>query len=183
VTTFPALLDTNVLYGAYLNDVLLSLAERGLFRPLWSDDILVELERNLLENGEDPALVEKRVSTMRTFFPDAVVSGYSSLLDNLTCHAKDRHVLAAAIRANAEVLVTFNIRDFPADSVAAYDIEVVSPDRFLLDQLDLYPGATVGTLRQLVADYSRPELSIDDLLVILAGAGVPEFARAVGPHL
>lgn len=65
MATFPAFLDTNVLYGAYLNDVFLSLAERGLFRPLWSEEILDELSRNLIANGERVALVGKRVETMR----------------------------------------------------------------------------------------------------------------------
>lgn len=183
MTTFATLLDTNVLYGAYLSDLILWLAERGLFRPLWSEEILQELERNLRSNGEDPALVAKRLRAMRQYFPDAMVSGYSSLMDTMTCHPKDRHVLAAAVRSNAEVLVTFNLKDFPSDCVTTFDVEVVHPDKFLLDQLDLYPGPTVGVLRQLVQDYSRPEISIDDLLVMLAGAGVPDFARSVRAYL
>ncbi|MGX9347815.1 hypothetical protein [Microbacterium sp. KNMS] len=125
MTRFPALLDTNDLYGSYLNDVFLTLAERGLFRPLWSETILEELERNLILNGQDADLVERRITTMRTHFPDAIVVGYESL----------------------------------------------------------YPGPTVGALTELVADYRRPELSIDDLLVVLARAGVPDFAQAVRPYL
>jgi hypothetical protein len=55
--SFPAFFDTNVLYGALLNDLILELADRGLFRPLWSQDIMFELGKNLVKNGEDPALV------------------------------------------------------------------------------------------------------------------------------
>jgi len=74
---------------------------------------------------------------MRRSFPDAEVAGYATLIDSMTCDEKDRHVLAAAVRSDAEVLVTFNVTDFPEASVKSYDIEVVSPDDFLLDQLDL----------------------------------------------
>lgn len=180
--SFPALFDTNVLYGAVLNDFVLWLADRGLFRPLWSPDIIEELRINLLENGETPRLVEKRIATMTTYFPDAMVTGYEPLIDGLTCDEKDRHVLAAAIRANAEVLVTFNVKDFPQESVATFDVEVVHPDDFLLDQLDLYPGPTVGTFRQLVETYDSPEMTNEDLLLSLSRV-VPGFSAALRDHL
>jgi predicted nucleic acid-binding protein len=177
--TFPAFLDTSVLYGARLNDLLLWLADAGAFRPLWSADIMSELERNLLKNGEDSELVRKRVGTMRNYFPDAMVEGYGDLIEGMTCDSKDRHVLAAAVRANAEVLVTFNLKDFPAQSTAAFEIEVVYPDDFLLDQLDLFPGVVVGTLRHLVEIYDSPPVSMEELLQSLARVGVPKFALEV----
>lgn len=183
MATFPALFDTNVLFGFHLNDVILGLAERGLFRPLWSERILDELSKNLTEHGIPDASVKRRVDAMRHAFPDATVSGFDDLIGTMTNDPKDRHVLAAGIRANCEVLVTFNLRDFPDESVDAYDIEIVHPDKFLLDQLDLYPGPTVGVLRQLIADYSSPTLEMEDLLVRLADAGVPDFASAVRRYL
>lgn len=181
--TFPALFDTNVLFGFHLNDVILGLAERGLFRPLWSNRILEELSKNLAEHGIPDANVKRRLTAMRHAFPDATVSGFEDLIGTMTNDPKDRHVLAAGIRANCEVLVTFNLKDFPDESVDAYDIEIVHPDKFLLDQLDLYPGPTVGVLRQLIADYSSPTLEIEDLLVRLADAGVPNFASAIRRYL
>lgn len=181
--SFPAFFDTNVLYGALLNDVILWLADRGLFRPLWSADVLDELSRNLVRNGVDAELTAKRVDTMRTYFPDAMVEGYEDLISGLTCDPKDRHVLAAAIRANAEVLVTFNLKDFPEESLARYDVEVVHPDDFLLDQLDLYPGATVGVVRSLLAAYNSPRMMADDLVRALGTADVPKFAAALSRHL
>lgn len=183
MATFPALFDTNVLFGFHLNDVILGMAERGLFRPLWSERILEELADNLTEHGLPRARVERRIDAMRRAFPDATVRGFEELIETLTNDPKDRHVLAAGIRANCEVLVTFNLKDFPAASVLAYDIEIVHPDKFLLDQLDLYPGPTVGVLRQLIADYSSPTLEMSDLLVRLADAGVPDFASAVRRYL
>jgi len=183
VATFPALFDTNVLFGFHLNDVILGMAERGLFRPLWSDMILDELSRNLQAYGLPAASATKRISAMQGAFPDATVTGYEDLIKQMTNDPKDRHVLAAGIRANCEVLVTFNLSDFPANSVDAYDIEIVHPDKFLLDQLDLYPGPAVGVLRQLIEDYSSPVLEMEDLLVRLADAGVPGFASAVRAYL
>jgi predicted nucleic acid-binding protein len=188
VSRFPALFDTNVLFGFHLNDVILGLAERGLFRPLWSERILDELSKNLAEHGIPGASVKRRVDAMRHAFPDATVTGFDDLIGTMTNDPKDRHVLAAGIRANCEVLVTLVesravVYDGPDVSVDSYDIEIVHPDEFLLDQLDLYPGPTVGVLRQLIADYSSPTLEMEDLLVRLADAGVPDFASAVRRYL
>lgn len=183
MATFPALFDTNVLFGFHLNDVVLGLAERGVFRPLWSEAILEELSRNLAEHGVPEARISRRLTAMQRAFPDAMVEGFEDIIEQMTNHPKDRHVLAAAVRANCEVLVTFNLKDFPDDSVRSYDIEVVHPDKFLLDQLDLYPGPTVGVLRQLIADYSSPTLEMEDLLIRLSDAGVPDFASAVRRYL
>jgi len=181
--SFPAFFDTNALYGSWLNDLLLRLADRGAFRPLWSADVLDELRRNLLKNGEQAELVDKRVGTMTSYFPDAMVSGYDELIAGMTCDPKDRHVLAAAVRANAEVLVTFNTKDFPPDSITRFDVEVVHPDDFLLDQLDLFPGLVVAVLKELVAVYENPPVTMDQLLQSLARAGVPKFAQEVPRYL
>lgn len=76
MATFPALFDTNVLFGSHLNDVILGMAERGLFPPLWSEQILAELSDNLIEHGLPAANAEKRVEAMRRAFPDATVRGF-----------------------------------------------------------------------------------------------------------
>ncbi len=147
MATFPAFLDTCTLFGAYLCDTLLRLAEAGTYRPLWSAGVLDELERNLVERGLAKEAVSYRIREMSRSFPDAAVHGYETLTESMTCDRKDRHVLAAAVRGDAEVLVTFNTSDFPDTATSVYDITVVHPDDFLLDQLDLYPGATVAALR------------------------------------
>lgn len=151
--TFPAFLDTCTLFGGYLWDTLLRLAEAEAFRPLWSADVLTELDRNLCKRGLPEAAVNRRISEMRRVFPDAEVTGYEPLIASMTCGPKDRHVLAAAVRARAEVLVTFNVRDFPDDSTSAYDVQVVDTDDFLLDQLDLYPGLVMSALHRQSSSY------------------------------
>jgi hypothetical protein len=120
---------------------------------------------------------------MRRAFPDAEVTGYEPLIESMTCDEKDRHVLAAAIRAHAEVLVTFNTKDFPPESLSSYDVEVVDTDSFLLDQLDLYPGLVIASLHHQAAAYKRPETTVSDLLARLTAAGVPRFAAEVRRHL
>ena len=96
---------------------------------------------------------------------------------------RDRHVLAAAVRGGAEVLVTFNTKDFPSPSIEPFDLEVVHPDDFLLDQLDLYPAPTLRALVDLVESYDSPAMTVDDYLLALTRAGVPSFADAARTKL
>jgi hypothetical protein len=96
---FTAFLDTNALYGEYLCDTLLRLAEAGTYRPQWSAGVLEELERNLVEKaGLAIESARRRICAMQRAFPDAEVRGYEALVESMTCDAKDRHVLAAAVR-------------------------------------------------------------------------------------
>jgi predicted nucleic acid-binding protein len=183
---FPALLDTCVLIPQYLNDTLLTQADAGTFRPLWSCGILDELGRNLPKVANmSPEQVQHRLDRMRRAFPDAEVTGYEALIDGMTNDPKDRHVLAAAVRGNAEVLVTFNLQDFPESAVKDFDITVVHPDEFLLDQLDLYPGVVLGCLEDQVNRYTRIDgpMTIEELLRPLERADVPRFADEVRRHI
>ena len=176
---FAVVLDTCVVYPGHLRDTLLRLAERGLYRALWSPDIIEELHRNLVGAGIDTRLVDKLIAEMGRAFPDAEVTGYSSLIEGLTCDPKDRHVLAAAVRANASGIVTFNLDDFPAASVESFEIEVIHPDTFLLDQLDLAPVAVIDELARQAAANRREPKSLPSILDALAKAGVPSFADEV----
>ncbi|MWV51110.1 PIN domain-containing protein [Rathayibacter sp. VKM Ac-2803] len=173
---FPVFFDTNVLYSASLNDFLLRLAARGAFRPLWSADVLDELGRNL-RRSLPPRAVDRRIDAMRQHFPDAMVSGYDSLIGVMRNHPKDRHVLAAAVRADAAVLVTFDLADFGPASVVGFDLEVRHPDAFLLDQLDLLPELVLEALHEWSDACSAPPLTPLQLVSALERAGVPRFAR------
>ncbi|MFD0203014.1 MULTISPECIES: PIN domain-containing protein [Saccharothrix] len=143
---FPAFLDACVLVPIRLADLLLRLAEAGTYRLLWSGQVLDEVERTLPKLGVPEANARRRVALMRQSFPDALVTGYESLVESMTNHPKDRHVLAAAVRGDAAVVVTANTKDFPPDAMKPYDIDAVHPDDFLLDQLDLYPALTIRCL-------------------------------------
>ncbi|HAM43528.1 MAG TPA: PIN domain-containing protein [Propionibacteriaceae bacterium] len=177
---FPAFLDTNVLYGAVLADTLLRVAEAGAYRPHWSTDVLAELSRNLvLRAGLGLDKAERRIEQMEQAFPDASVTDYTGLIDGLGCDPKDRHVLAAAIYAGCQVIVTFNTKDFPTVSVEGFGITVVHPQDFLLDQLDLFPRLVLAALQAQAATSRRPELSYSQLLGRLRRAGVGAFVDEV----
>lgn len=157
---FPVFLDTCVLLRPYLCDTLLSIAEAGVYRPLWSPTVMTELERNLARRGLNEKQIRHRLDQMNGAFPDALVVGYEVLIDKMANDPKDRHVLAAAVRGGAEVLVT--------------------QDAFLLDALDLRPADVLAALRRQVSRYRREPRTIESLLAVLGGApsGCPRFKQA-----
>jgi predicted nucleic acid-binding protein len=173
---FPVFFDACTLFGITLSDVVLRLADAGAFRPLWSETVLEEIRRNAVLRGFDAVGIDRRLDTMRQYFPDAMVDGYEDLVHAMTCDEKDRHVLAAAARAGADSIVTFNTRDFPPASVAPFAVDVVHPDDFLLDQLDLFPSTVCAVLRELSEDYVAPPMTVADVLETLERAGTPRFA-------
>jgi hypothetical protein len=127
-----------VLYPAELRNLLMHLALVGLFRAKWSADIHEEWisTRDKLERTR--ILIDKHAT-------DALVTGYENLIPGLQLpDPDDRHVLAAAIRSRADVIVTMNVRDFPAETLGPFGIEAQCPDEFILHLLDLAPGAVVA---------------------------------------
>jgi predicted nucleic acid-binding protein len=180
---FPAFLDTCVLYSSTLRDTLLRIAEADAFRPLWSAHVLAELKSVLEREAHvDSGKTSRLIGQLQQAFPASEVVDYDALIDATTCHPKDRHVLAAAVAGGAQVVVTFNVKDFPAASVEPHDIEVVNPDGFLLDQLDLYPGRVGRALVGQLTAAKRPPLTMGQLLGRLARAGVADFADEVRRH-
>jgi predicted nucleic acid-binding protein len=179
---YTVVLDANVLVPMPLCDALLRLAEVELYRPLWSATILVELERTLVNKLQMPTTkATRRVAKMQSAFPLACVDGYADLIPSLTNHPKDRHVLAAAIRGGADAIVTNNVKDFPASALTPYDIEAITADDFLCDQLTLDTDRTITALRTQLDAYRRPRLTIPEFYRALA-ATAPTFAAAAGPE-
>ncbi|MBW3086828.1 hypothetical protein KEM60_03057 [Austwickia sp. TVS 96-490-7B] len=178
--SFPVFFDTCALYPATLADLILRIAEQEAFRLHWSAHVLDELERNLakLPNVGDVGAM-RRVQAMTRAFPEARVTGYESLIDGMACDQKDRHVLAAAVHSDCQLIVTFNLRDFPRASVEPHHITAVLPDDFLLDQLDLCPNIVFSALRNQAADLRRPKLTPLGLLASLERSGASRFATEV----
>lgn len=180
---YAVVLDTCVLFGAHRRDTLLRMAEARLFRPLWTADILSELEHALVERGVDPARAARVVALMREHFEDALVDGYQPLVDSMRNDPKDRHVLAAAVRANAAAIVTDNVRDFPESATKPYGVEVVTVDEFMLNQLDLAPGVVMRVLHDQAAAHRRAPYTVEGLLTSLEKAGLAGFAAEARRHL
>ncbi|MGH8890630.1 MAG: PIN domain-containing protein [Acidothermaceae bacterium] len=161
---------------------LLRLAERGFYRPLWSQRILDETKLALraVHPEIDPVRLDSRVTKMAAAFDDAAIERWEPASAGLDLpDPDDRHVLAAAIVGNAQALVTFNLKDFPTASLSGLAVQPVHPDEFLLDQLDLYPALAVQVLQEQAADLINPPSDLAGVLNRLARRGVPRFADAV----
>lgn len=170
------------LFGELVNDLILRLAKEHLYAPYWSQQILDELRRKLqLRIGEERSA--QRVNAMTAAFPEALVIGYESLIKNMTCDEKDRHVLAAADYSPAQTLVTFNTKDFPETSTQPLRIEVKRPDDFFLDVLDLDPGRVARVCHTALLSYKRYPQTPEDYADMLRKSGVPEFVNCLYPIL
>lgn len=177
---FVALLDANVLYPIWLCDVLLSVAETEVFQLRWSERILEEAERNVKRNRPDAATaaISRRFQDMRRSFPEAMVTGYETLEPVMANHPKDRHVLAAAVRGRADVIVTVNLDDFPPEACEPYDIDVQHPDEFLCNQWELDEELMTDVMERRLEDYSNPPLSFAQFLQHLE-PHIPQFCQIV----
>lgn len=179
---YSALLDSCVLVPNALCDTLLRLAERDFYRPLWSRRILDETHwalRRVHPDLPDERLV-RRLDIMNATFEDAMVEGWEPVTAGLDLpDDDDRHVLAAAIQGGAQVIVTFNTKDFPADRLAPSGVAASHPDEFLLDQLDLHPGLVVQVLTEQAVALRNPPSDLAGVVNRLERCQVPEFAHAV----
>jgi predicted nucleic acid-binding protein len=179
VPRYTALLDACTLVPIALADTLLRVAEKGLYRPLWSDRILTEAQEAIEEihPGID---VQKRFTDMRDAFDDALVTGWEELESAISLPDNDdRHVVATAIRGGAQAIVTFNMKDFPATTLGRLGLQAIDPDTFLQDQLDLSPSTVLQVIREQAAHTRSPRLSSSQLAGVLSRAGVPGFADEI----
>ena len=112
-------------------------------------------------------------------FPDACVRGWRPLVPGVSVRdPQDAHVVAAALSGRADVIVTFNTKDFEADFLASQGLEVQHPDVFLANQLDLDPDATMIALPRQACGKVNPRMSLPELLTSLERCQVGDFARA-----
>ncbi|WP_106124135.1 PIN domain-containing protein [Nesterenkonia sandarakina] len=176
------LLDANVLVPQRLSSLLLTLAEHDLFDPRWSEEILEEVERTLVHKlGLDPVKAGRRLNAMRRAFPRATVRGHEELPGDPRCDPKDRHVYSAAQVGFADVLVTFNLSDFPAAPTEADDVAVVDPDAFLLALHDQDPRGVEAAIEHEAARMRQPAQEVSDVLRGVAGT-VPMTANILHHH-
>jgi predicted nucleic acid-binding protein len=179
---YPALLDACVLVPNTLCDTLLRLAERGFYRPIWSQRILDETKWAIVRIHPeiDPERVDWRLQQMNAAFEDARIEGWEQVCAGLDLpDPDDRHVWAAAIKGGAQTIVTFNVKDFPSDRLSTTSIVATHPDDFLLDQLDLYPAVALQVLQEQAGDLMSPPSDLADVLNRLQRCGVPRFADEV----
>ena len=153
----------------------LQLAVDDVFRAKWTSDIHREWIAALLRNEphRERAALERTRDFMNQATRDCLVTGYETLISSLELpDPQDRHVLAAAIVGRCDVIVTFNLRNFPETAVTPFEIEVQHPDAFLSSHLDLMPESFRDADRKIRARLVAPSLSVQDYLAILAGQGL-----------
>src|SRR5262245_60511874 len=172
-----AVSDANILYPAPLRDLFIRLAQAGLVRARWTETIHDEWLRNVL--ADNPRLSPERLARTRALMNQAVrdclVTGCEDLIASLSLpDPDDRHVLTAAIRASAQVIVTYNLTDFPVETLARFDIVAQHPDDFLVDLLDLAPGAVCTAVKQQRESLRNPPKTAEELLDTLQGQGLTQ---------
>ena len=175
---FTCVLDTNVIYPIETRDLLFWFAHYELFTPKWSKHIFQEWESVMSRKGVSPEEIEKRTSRANIAFPDALVQNYTSLIDTLTLpDVNDRHVLAAAIKTNANVIVTNNLKDFPPEYLATFGLKAKNANDFLTDIIDLNTEKAVSIFRELVLNKTNPDLDEYEVLDILRKQGLNDAAN------
>jgi len=175
MANFTALFDACVLYPAPLRDFLLRLAMTERFRARWTDDIHDEWIRNVRKNRQDLSAeqLDRTRQLMNRAVPDCLVTGYEEFIDGLELpDVDDRHVLAAAIRCHAGVIVTFNLKDFPVRVLDKYGIEAQHPDEFVGHLLDLDPGAVCYAAKLQRQSLKNPPKSPQEFLDTLLQQGL-----------
>jgi len=190
---YTCVVDACSLVGTLRRNILLSLAEAEFFRLRWSDDILSEtqraIEKILLKRdyaGVD-AKVKARVSVeaMKLAFPESCVEDYQSLIELLKGlpDPDDGHVIAAAIKTGASMIVTENIKDFPSAILDSYELEAKTADEFIADTVQLDVGRAVAAIAKMRARFERPSLTPSDLLLKMESQGLVISADSLRPYM
>lgn len=182
---FTAVYDACVLYPAPLRDFLMWLGLSGRFRARWSAQIHEEWKSNLLKNRSDLTReqVNRTAELMDRAIPDGLVTGHESLIPGLNLpDENDRHVLAAAIRCNASVIVTFNEKDFPQSALGVYGIEAQHPDVFAENLLDLDPAAVVAAAQRQRLNLKNPPVNVGSYLELLLRQGLVQTSKSLATY-
>jgi predicted nucleic acid-binding protein len=190
----PAIVDASVLYSRHLRNALVWHSLEGLFELRWSTLILDEtrrslIERNLTAHGEERTsavdrVLERVTSALSAIYPDAEVSTEQirPLLEQMTNHPKDRHVLAAAVATKAPFVVTANLKDFRPQDTRPYGIEALSADAFLTQLLDDEQAVELCSAA-LAHQANFHGWTLPQLLALLGrshathAAGLPQYVR------
>jgi len=185
-------LDANILIPEYLRSIFLELSEAGLLQANWSEGVLTETRRNLIDpEGRlrlDAGRVDRMLKLMRSHFPQALVHGYERLVPQFAGRTdpKDEHVAAGALKRSkvtyggeVVVLVTSNVTDLPQSAFAGTKIRVARPGRFLAELVKADPGVPV-VIDRMLKRFRKPKTTRVDLLNVMVNADCGEFAEALG---
>ncbi|MHB1066864.1 MAG: PIN domain-containing protein [Candidatus Nanopelagicales bacterium] len=175
--SFVIVYDANVLYKSTTRDLLIRIAMSGLVQAKWTDRILDEVFTNLAKNRADldPVKLARTRDLMNLAIRDVLVADYEPIERGLDLpDPGDNHVLAAAIKSRAQVIVTGNTRHFPAEHLAPWNIDAKTADEFVMDQLDLKRDAVVVAVQQIADSHVKPPNTFAGILKSLETDGLAE---------
>jgi hypothetical protein len=174
VATYSALLDACVLYPQTLRDLLLSLAGAGLFHGRWTERINQEwVEKLLLKNPGRRPQVLRTLDLVNQSVEDCLITGYEHLIESVVLpDPDDRHVVAAALAGGVDVIVTFNLTDFPTGVLSALGIEAQHPDEFLASLISVGGDLACEVITAMRARYKTPPMSAADYIASIKAKGL-----------
>jgi predicted nucleic acid-binding protein len=179
---FTVVYDACVLYPAPVRDFLIRLARTGMFRARWSDAIHEEWISSLLKNRDDLTRekLERTRRLMNESVPGCLVRNFEHFIDGIGLNDRnDRHVVAAAIRAGAELIITFNLKHFPDSSLERYNLSAQHPDDFIADLIDLNYECVVKTAAQHRHQLVNPHKNAKEYIDTLFRHGLTQTAAAL----
>lgn len=182
---FTAVIDTDVLIGALTRNIILSLAEAGLFRPRWSsttidDEFEAFFAKKYPDRGD---LGPRQRAAIERAFPESRTEVDPRLVEDLGLpDPKDRHVLAAAIQTKATVIVTNNLADFPAECLDPLELQAASADDFIADCIDLYGPEAIAPLRAMRERFANPAMDAEALILRVEQIGLSQTALLLEPY-
>lgn len=159
---------------------------RSLFRAKWSEEIHEERTSALLANRSEitKEQVRRTCGMMNEAVLDSLVDGHQGLIDSLQLpDPDDRHVLAAAIHAGADAIVTFNLRDFPVETMDQYNLEALHPDDFIQFQYDFNNAAVIIAARRCRGRLKNPPKSATEYLDTLQQQRLPKTVDLLTPYV
>ena len=174
-----AVYDACVLYPFHLRNILIQCAFDGLVEARWTDDIHDEWMRNLAANtpGLSIERLEATRDRMNAVLPEAAVANHRPFIADLTLpDPDDRHVLAAAIAGKASVIVTWNLKDFPAKNLLAHSVTSKSPDDFLTDLHAAFPEALISSVKSARHNLRKTIPSVEAFVDALDQGGLKKFS-------
>lgn len=176
---FTVVLDTDVLVGALVRNIILTFAEAGFFRARWSSTtICQEFEPAVIRAANlSPEKAAFQRARIEEAFPEGEIAEDPVLVDGLILpDPDDRHIFAVAIQAKAALIVTNNLKDFPAAALIAHQIEPISADSFIADCIDLAGPEAIAELRDLRERFRRPEMDAEAFLRLVEERGLSQTA-------
>lgn len=176
-----AVLDACVIYPTVLREILVGVAAKGLYEPVWSERILREWVLATAKLGAAAqTMAQGEALRMRAAFPRAMMRDQPDIAARLLLpDADDVHVLAVAVAAYADCIVTFNARDFPRHVLAEDGIDRRDPDGLLWELWSDQPDAVSGVVAAVHAEAERLAGRALPLKALLKRAQLPKLAKAM----